>query len=211
NASKGGCGNISLTAGPSVTNIYVTAALSRRGIYHDPLSLYISNLMRTKKLFKKNIPFSPAPPEVKVSGRHVDINKESVLSCLITGFYPADIDIKWFKEDKIMDHVSENTPQRNPIGTCTARLDFIPSYKSDEGAEFICRVEHPSLKEPILRRTKPLHVMGECVNSQHLGLMYSAHSDSLLVYYIGLCQCMLGQGYKKVRGIFYLGELCSST
>uniref|UniRef100_A0A8C5WDH5 Ig-like domain-containing protein n=1 Tax=Leptobrachium leishanense TaxID=445787 RepID=A0A8C5WDH5_9ANUR len=154
------------------------------------ISLYISNLMRTKKLFKKNIPFSPAPPEVKVSGRHVDINKESVLSCLITGFYPADIDIKWFKEDKIMDHVSENTPQRNPIGTCTARLDFIPSYKSDEGAEFICRVEHPSLKEPILRRTKP---------------------DSLLVYYIGLCQCMLGQGYKKVRGIFYLGELCSST
>uniref|UniRef100_A0A8C5Q009 Ig-like domain-containing protein n=1 Tax=Leptobrachium leishanense TaxID=445787 RepID=A0A8C5Q009_9ANUR len=109
----------------------------------------------TKKLFKKNIPFSPAPPEVKVSGRHVDINKESVLSCLITGFYPADIDIKWFKEDKIMDHVSENTPQRNPIGTysVTSTVTITPT-EEDKHRTFSCRVQHEA-------RNKPLQLMGD--------------------------------------------------
>uniref|UniRef100_A0A8C5MR89 Ig-like domain-containing protein n=1 Tax=Leptobrachium leishanense TaxID=445787 RepID=A0A8C5MR89_9ANUR len=91
-----------------------------------------------------------APPEVKVSGRHVDINEESVLSCLITGFYPADIDIKWLKDEEIMDHVSENRPQRNPNGTysVTSTVTITPT-EEDKHRTFSCRVQHEALSNPV--------------------------------------------------------------
>uniref|UniRef100_A0A8C5PR11 Ig-like domain-containing protein n=1 Tax=Leptobrachium leishanense TaxID=445787 RepID=A0A8C5PR11_9ANUR len=118
---------------PSVTEM----VRSWKGLYHDvgvgkerdrSASVIRITSSTTSSLVKLAIPnlalnyclmisFFNAPPEVKVTGRHVDINEESVLSCLITGFYPADIDIKWLKDGEILDHVSENRPQRNPNGT----------------------------------------------------------------------------------------------
>uniref|UniRef100_A0A8C5PX17 Ig-like domain-containing protein n=1 Tax=Leptobrachium leishanense TaxID=445787 RepID=A0A8C5PX17_9ANUR len=88
------------------------------------------------------------PPEINITGRHVFVNKENALSCLITGFYLEDIDVKWFKDGKNLDHVSVSRPQRNPDGryTVTSNVTITPT-KEDRHRTFSCRVQHESLSE----------------------------------------------------------------
>ncbi|KAE8577615.1 hypothetical protein XENTR_v10022979 [Xenopus tropicalis] len=46
--------------------------------------------------------------------------------------------------------------QENQTFTCETELSFSPEQKTDQGAEFICRVGHPSLGQLVERRVGPL-------------------------------------------------------
>uniref|UniRef100_A0A803KA45 Uncharacterized LOC100493192 n=2 Tax=Xenopus tropicalis TaxID=8364 RepID=A0A803KA45_XENTR len=52
--------------------------------------------------------------------------------------------------------VSEPKPQKQENQTCETELSFSPEQKTDQGAEFICRVGHPSLGQLVERRVGPL-------------------------------------------------------
>ncbi|XP_041431839.1 uncharacterized protein LOC108704755 isoform X2 [Xenopus laevis] len=51
---------------------------------------------------------------------------------------------------------AKSQKQEDQTFTCETQLTFSPDQKTDQGAEFICRVRHPSLGQLIERRTGPL-------------------------------------------------------
>ncbi|XP_056392679.1 natural cytotoxicity triggering receptor 3 ligand 1-like [Hyla sarda] len=92
-----------------------------------------------------------APPQVKIIQKTVVMNKKSVLSCSITGFYPIDIDIRWFRDgDRLADNVIIGDPWRNPDRTynVTSTLTITPT-EGDRDRNFSCRVRHEYLQEPV--------------------------------------------------------------
>ncbi|XP_063285633.1 signal-regulatory protein beta-1-like [Pelobates fuscus] len=93
-----------------------------------------------------------APPEITITGRNAVINKESILNSSITGFYPVDVDFKWFRDGEILNNYTVSTPQRNPDGThgVHSTVTIIPT-EEDKHQIFSCRVQHESLSEPLYK------------------------------------------------------------
>ncbi|XP_069840504.1 uncharacterized protein [Dendropsophus ebraccatus] len=112
-----------------------------------------------------------APPQVMVTGNTVVMNKESVLRCSITGFYPVDIDIRWFRGTELQRDASEEKTWTNPDRTynVTSSLTLTPS-KEDIERNFSCRVQHEFLQEP-LQKTFHLYVSPEYEEGTSAGII----------------------------------------
>ncbi|KAE8577586.1 hypothetical protein XENTR_v10022960 [Xenopus tropicalis] len=114
-----------------------------------------------------DFPWRPVMAEILTPDLYV--GTEAEILCPISGYFPDKLTVTWYKEKESGREELVNNGGRYKIPdiqsqeqtgwtlTCTARLAFSPSIAED-GAEFICRVVHPSLKEAIERRTKPLYV-----------------------------------------------------
>ncbi|KAM4632470.1 uncharacterized protein O3C94_018988 [Discoglossus pictus] len=122
-----------------------------------------------REMSATDLPWHPQVGKISIP-KLVD-NKQVTLECDISKFFPDILSVTWFKKMKgnnEMIQVSDggrytpDTPQKQPDNTytCTACLGITPSLSSDQGAEFICRVEHPSLKQPIERRSGELQITG---------------------------------------------------
>ncbi|XP_041434847.1 uncharacterized protein LOC108704217 isoform X1 [Xenopus laevis] len=98
-------------------------------------------------------------------------NKKAMIQFQISHYFPDALTVSWYrkeagKEDLVLVtrsgryEIPKIIPQKEKDGTltCTANLSFTPSLSEDEGAEFICRVEHPGLEEAIESRTGLIHV-----------------------------------------------------
>ncbi|XP_069840517.1 uncharacterized protein [Dendropsophus ebraccatus] len=93
-----------------------------------------------------------APPQVKIARKVVVMNKQSVLSCFISGFYPIDIDIRWFRDgERLEENVIVGDPWRNPNRTYNVISNVtITPTEEDRERIFSCTVQqHKSLKEPL--------------------------------------------------------------
>ncbi|XP_073403339.1 uncharacterized protein [Dendrobates tinctorius] len=89
-----------------------------------------------------------APPQVTITSKTV--NKKSVLRCSVTGFYPAGIEIKWFRGSERLSDVTEDPPSRNLDGTYSVNSTVtITSTEEDQEQNVSCRVQHESLKKPL--------------------------------------------------------------
>ncbi|XP_066433992.1 uncharacterized protein [Eleutherodactylus coqui] len=99
--------------------------------------------------------------------------KEAKLLCRISGYFPDALDVKWLRrdaegqewfdvsaDDKYKIPVMEATQQEDKTFTYTACLYLTVSAATDSGAEFICRVKHPSLRTPLERSSGELGVIG---------------------------------------------------
>lgn len=76
----------------------------------------------------------------------VQLTQPNTLICLVTGFYPAPVNVSWSKNgEKVTVGTSINVPYPNNQGTFTqiSRLDFVP----EQGDIYICRVQHPAMSE----------------------------------------------------------------
>uniref|UniRef100_A0A8C5PND3 Ig-like domain-containing protein n=1 Tax=Leptobrachium leishanense TaxID=445787 RepID=A0A8C5PND3_9ANUR len=129
-----------------------------------------------KELHITDFPWRPVLGEMKVPTLRE--GAESKLQCKISGYFPNNLTVSWLKKVKggnewvnVTNYYHYKIPdlqhkkQRDHTYSCKATLVFTPSLESDHGAEFICRVEHPSLEEPIERRTEPLQVNSESIMS----------------------------------------------
>ncbi|XP_073492296.1 uncharacterized protein [Aquarana catesbeiana] len=97
------------------------------------------------------------------------LNTECKIQCRISGYFPNDLTVNWFKEEEesrqlvlVTNGIKIPQPQRQPDNTysCTASLHFTPT-RMDHRLVFICKVGHPSLKEPKEERIGPLQIVGE--------------------------------------------------
>ncbi|XP_066433988.1 uncharacterized protein [Eleutherodactylus coqui] len=90
-----------------------------------------------------------APPQVTITNKTVGLNEESVLRCSVTGFYPVDISIKWFRDGEKLNQAPEEDSWRNPDRTynVNSSVTITPSAE-DRGRIFSCRVQHEFLQEP---------------------------------------------------------------
>ncbi|XP_073403347.1 uncharacterized protein [Dendrobates tinctorius] len=91
-----------------------------------------------------------APPQVTVTDKMAVVKAESVLRCSITGFYPVDIDVKWFKDTERLSDVTMDHPQRNLDKTYSVNSTVtITPTEDDRERIFSCRVYHDFLHQPL--------------------------------------------------------------
>ncbi|PIO33445.1 hypothetical protein AB205_0009410, partial [Aquarana catesbeiana] len=89
------------------------------------------------------------------------------LQCHISGYFPNDITVNWLRRSLHQELCEETNlvirtriPRKEADNTysCTATLTIIPTLSIHQGAEYICRVDHPSLERPIERITEKIAV-----------------------------------------------------
>ncbi|CAH2307925.1 tapasin-related -like [Pelobates cultripes] len=126
------------------------ASLSISGVRVSDGGIYNCSILYSPERKEKEVSlFVQAPPEITITGRLAVINKESILSSSITGFYPVDIDIKWFREGETLNNYTVSTPQKNQRGTFSVNttVTIIPT-EEDKTRTFSFRVQHESLSGP---------------------------------------------------------------
>ncbi|XP_073492245.1 uncharacterized protein [Aquarana catesbeiana] len=111
-------------------------------------------------------PWNPVVEEIQTPNIFHDT--PVTLQCHISEYFPDDITVTWLRKNKNQEICEETdnmvsniiTPRRGDDNTysCTASLTITPTLSVHQGAEYICRVDHPSLERPIERRTKSLIV-----------------------------------------------------
>ncbi|XP_066433986.1 uncharacterized protein [Eleutherodactylus coqui] len=94
----------------------------------------------------------------------------AVLQCDISGYFPVKVTVIWWRGDEFMMYenadgaVNQNvTSMRAADNTysCTAHLTITPTLAEDQGAEYMCVVNHPALEKPIEKCTGKLQVTEE--------------------------------------------------
>ncbi|PIO25026.1 hypothetical protein AB205_0173620, partial [Aquarana catesbeiana] len=150
---------------------------------HDSMEDWES---REMSVLDKDFPWKPEVWDIPVP--NLFYGNTATLKCKVSNVFPRVLSVKWLKKEKDSEHlfplsqndgynISELTPQKQKDNTFTykACLKFKPSI-ADEGEEFICRVEHPSLKEPVEKSTGPLTIEGaskqKCVTVLYMKVDY---------------------------------------
>ncbi|PIO15281.1 hypothetical protein AB205_0097220, partial [Aquarana catesbeiana] len=113
----------------------------------------------TGKLPLIDLSWSPHVEEIETSTEA--LNTKCELRCKISGYFPEKMTVTWHKEKiKLTNTAQYKIPdiihQLQPDNTysCTAMLVFTPKLPEDLESEFICTVEHPTLKKPIEKKAK---------------------------------------------------------
>uniref|UniRef100_A0A8C5WI76 Ig-like domain-containing protein n=1 Tax=Leptobrachium leishanense TaxID=445787 RepID=A0A8C5WI76_9ANUR len=117
----------------------------------------------------KDYPWRPEIQNIPVPG--IISNRPTRLECKISNFFPDNVTAKWLRKEKDskelfpLNHgekykvpVLKPEKQSENTFTCTASLNFTPSLETDQGADFICVVEHPSLGSAVEKKTGALQV-----------------------------------------------------
>ncbi|XP_041432288.1 uncharacterized protein LOC108703822 [Xenopus laevis] len=117
-------------------------------------------------------PWKPVVQNIPVP--NLFVNNPVTLMCQVSNIFPEYVTVKWFRREKDGEDLfpvphSEKykipeiklEKQEDKTFQCQARLTFTPTISSEQGAEFICRVEHPSLEKAEERRTGPLQIQEE--------------------------------------------------
>ncbi|XP_073504755.1 uncharacterized protein [Phyllobates terribilis] len=90
------------------------------------------------------------PPQVTITDKTVVVNEVSVLRCSATGFFPIDIEVKWFRGSERLSDVIVDQPQKNPDRTYNVNSTVtITPTEEDREQNFSCRVRHFYLRDPL--------------------------------------------------------------
>ncbi|PIO15302.1 hypothetical protein AB205_0171710, partial [Aquarana catesbeiana] len=115
------------------------------------------------------LPWHPHIEELNSSD--LKLNTESKIQIKISGYFPEDLTVEWNKKkmrtdrflvvdnNKYKSEISEHQRQSDYTYSCTASLLFTPTLPEDQRSEFMCKVKHPSLEQPIQRRIGPIQII----------------------------------------------------
>ena len=93
----------------------------------------------------------PAAPEVRICAlQSGSLPRTDRLACFVTGFYPPEIEVKWFQngQEETERVVSTDVIQN---GDWTYQVLVVLETGPRRGDSYVCRVEHVSLRQPISR------------------------------------------------------------
>lgn len=125
----------------------------------------------------------------------VQLTQPNTLICLVTGFYPAPVNVSWTKnKDKVTEETSISVPYPNNEGTFTqiSRLHFVP----EQGDTYSCSVHHPALSEPKTR------IWSETALFQLSGLEGQPEAPSPQVeLFADVCLCVFAAVEVKQPGV----------
>ncbi|OCT58278.1 Ig heavy chain C region, secreted form isoform X2 [Xenopus laevis] len=90
------------------------------------------------------------PPVLLIPNKVIQRKKETTLICMANGFYPEDIDISWYKDNKHLTNSELGKQERNPDGTYRVKGTVtLPPMDGKMDHNFSCRVQHLSLQQPL--------------------------------------------------------------
>nr|KAF6363173.1 hypothetical protein mPipKuh1_010167 [Pipistrellus kuhlii] len=92
---------------------------------------------------------SPAEPTVTVSPARTEaLNHHNMLVCSVTDFYPAQVRVRWFRNDQEETAGVVSTPVIKN-GDWTYQVLVMLEMTPQRGDAYTCRVEHITLQSPI--------------------------------------------------------------
>uniref|UniRef100_A0A8C5WIQ1 Ig-like domain-containing protein n=1 Tax=Leptobrachium leishanense TaxID=445787 RepID=A0A8C5WIQ1_9ANUR len=127
------------------------ASLSISRVSLFDIGIYNCTILYSLELRTKGVPMSVhAPPKITITKKLAVIGQESILRGLITGFYPSDIGINWYRDGDILRNSNQLVHQRNLDGTYNVE-SIVPILlnEKDTNQSFSCRVQHGSLSEAL--------------------------------------------------------------
>ncbi|XP_072213844.1 class II histocompatibility antigen, B-L beta chain-like [Excalfactoria chinensis] len=94
-------------------------------------------------------------PKVRVSAlQSGSLGESDRLACYVTGFYPAEIEVKWFQNGREeTERVVSTDVMQN--GDWTYQVLVVLETVPRRGDSYECRVEHASLPQPISQHWEP--------------------------------------------------------
>ncbi|XP_031749608.1 uncharacterized protein LOC100493026 [Xenopus tropicalis] len=110
---------------------------------------------QSREVSVADFPWRPQVEDMKLP-QTLREKEEATLSCRIFGYYPDDLTVQWFrlekggKKESPLDpetyrvSCSKSQEQGDKTFACETSVTFTPTVKSDNLAEFICRVGHPT-------------------------------------------------------------------
>ncbi|XP_060706362.1 class I histocompatibility antigen, F10 alpha chain-like isoform X2 [Hemiscyllium ocellatum] len=85
-------------------------------------------------------------PEVFISRREPNgQDKPLTLSCLVTGFYPVDIEVTWLRNGEVMSETQSSGVRPNHDGTHQIQKEI--EINAGDEDQYSCQIEHSSLAE----------------------------------------------------------------
>ncbi|XP_078073797.1 class I histocompatibility antigen, F10 alpha chain-like [Mustelus asterias] len=92
-------------------------------------------------------------PEVFISRSEPNSQYKSLtLSCLVTGFYPVDIEVNWLRNGEVMSETLSSGVRPNHDGTHQIQKEI--EINAGDEDQYSCRIEHSSLAEPKLHQSE---------------------------------------------------------
>ncbi|XP_021269184.1 class II histocompatibility antigen, B-L beta chain-like [Numida meleagris] len=94
-------------------------------------------------------------PKVRVSAlQSGSAPQADRLACYVTGFYPAEIEVKWFQNGR---EETERVVSTDVIqnGDWTYQVLVVLEGGPRRGDSYACQVEHASLRQPLVQRWEP--------------------------------------------------------
>ncbi|NP_001380644.2 major histocompatibility complex-Y, class II beta chain 1 [Gallus gallus] len=94
-------------------------------------------------------------PKVRISAlQSGSLPQTDRLACYVTGFYPPEIEVKWFQngQEETERVVSTDVIQN---GDWTYQVLVVLEISPRHGDSYVCQVEHTSLQQPITQRWEP--------------------------------------------------------
>ncbi|XP_039191248.1 NFATC2-interacting protein isoform X2 [Crotalus tigris] len=90
-----------------------------------------------------------APPLVKLGSTKVQLTKPSTLVCMAAGFYPGNISMTWFRNNRIVQGPEQPPaqPSTGQLFRAESILELIPEF-SDANANFSCHIHHQANEGP---------------------------------------------------------------
>ncbi|XP_056389388.1 uncharacterized protein LOC130283840 isoform X2 [Hyla sarda] len=126
----------------------------------------------------KDYPYRPA---MTIQVPPLYNNTEASVDCIISNYFPDKLSGFWLKKDKVSGEthhivgdgayrISNSELGRQPNNTYSYKscLFFTPNMESDQDAEFIFQVEHPSLVQPMQKSTGALQITRKPKNRRHV-------------------------------------------
>ncbi|KAL6473442.1 hypothetical protein MHYP_G00170030 [Metynnis hypsauchen] len=94
-----------------------------------------------------------SPPDVHVfANKCTTDSKKLTLTCLATGFYPKDVEVRVRKfRTSLPEHLLKSSGVR-PNGDGTYQLRMSVDIQEDETADYDCFVNHITLKTPVIKQ-----------------------------------------------------------
>ncbi|KAG8140390.1 hypothetical protein E2320_003131 [Naja naja] len=119
-------------------------------VIHSPDSEKESILLRVE-----------AAPLVKLGSTKVQLTKPSTVACTATDFYPGNISMTWFRNDRIVQGPEwpPAQPSTGQLFRAESLLKLIPEF-SDANANYSCHIHHQAREGPEVLKFQ-LHLQGE--------------------------------------------------
>ncbi|XP_038672216.1 class I histocompatibility antigen, F10 alpha chain-like isoform X2 [Scyliorhinus canicula] len=90
-------------------------------------------------------------PEVFISKSEPNSQyKPLTLSCLVTGFYPVDIEVTWLRNGEVMSETQSSGLRPNHDGSHQIQKEI--EINAGDEDQYSCQIEHSSLAEPKLHQ-----------------------------------------------------------
>ncbi|XP_041068117.1 class I histocompatibility antigen, F10 alpha chain-like isoform X2 [Carcharodon carcharias] len=107
-------------------------------------------------------------PEVFISRNDPDSQyKPLTLSCLVTGFYPVDIEVSWLRNGEVMSETLSSGVRPNHDGTHQTQKEI--EINAGDEDQYSCQIEHSSLAETQLYQWE---IPGNSAGRSHLGMIF---------------------------------------